>query len=129
MVATPSLLTLLPPAASPRAHVAGADAAAYIPAAYDPAAAQAELAEFLDAGPKPAVVTYESMGTGFKGGAVTRTVLRGLRAAGVDRVVLMPGMAKISVDVLAALHDPADEELPEWARDHVFTTRGRVQSA
>ncbi len=129
MVATPSLLTPLPPDASPRAHVVGAYAAAYMPPGYDPAVAQAELAAFLDAGPKPAVVTYGSMGAGFKGGAVTRTVLRGLRAAGVDRVVLVPGMAKIGVDALEALNDPADAQLLEWARDRVFTTRGNVQYA
>ncbi len=129
MVATPSLLTPLPPDASPRAHVVGAYAAGYIPTGYDPAAAQAELVAFLDAGPKPVVVTYGSMGAGFKGGALTRTVLRGLRAAGVNRLVLVPGMAKIGVDALAALHDPADEELLEWACDHVFTTRGNVPFA
>ncbi len=129
MVATPSLLTPLPPDASPRAYIVGAYAATYMPAGYDPVAAHSELAAFLDAGPKPAVATYGSMGAGFKGGAVTRTVLRGLRAAGVDRVVLVPGMAKIGVDALEALNNPADAQLLEWARDHVFTTRGNVQYA
>ena len=75
------------------------------------------------------MVTYASEDFRFRGGAVTRTVLRGLYAAGVDRVVRIPEMVKINVDVLAALHDPADEELLEWTCDQTFTTLGNVESA
>ncbi len=44
-------------------------------------------------------------------------------------MVLVPGMGKIGVDALAALDNPADEDLLDWTRDYVLATRGDMQLA
>lgn len=106
-----------------RAHIVGSLGSAYIPPAWSVETSQPELSLFFANGAPPVVITYGSM-TGI-GPELTRILIRGLRSAEVDRVVLIPGNARLGLHDL----DKDDTELLAWARQHVFVTSGNVQYA
>jgi len=123
---TNSRLTPLPPDSSPRVHIVDSLAHSYLPMNWDAENMYPDLINFLSNGEKPVVVTYGSMYAGPRADNVTRAILRGLRAANVERVVMMSGQAGIGLHQLVTKED---EDLVEWATGRVFMTKGNVQYA
>ncbi len=58
--------------------------------------------------------------------SLTRALLSGLRTAGVERVIVVPGNAQLGLQHLSETHDAS---LLTWAKKHVFVTEGNVQFA
>lgn len=115
LVNLPSVLTPRTPDMHPTTHLVGSLAATYIPPGWEP---DIKLSEFLRQGPKPVVVSYGSMAAQGVGESLVSEILSGLRSAGVERVVLLPGHARFTID-----------KSDEWNQQHVFVAEGNVQYA
>ena len=122
LVACSPRLSPAPPDWNPINKVVGSLAPSFKPKSYNPEQAHPELCKFLDNGPPPVVVSYGSMGTLADSKKLTLTVLCGLREANVQRVVMIPGNARMDDSLL-----DQKSELAAWARGRVFTVRSSVQ--
>lgn len=128
LIAMQSQLLPRVPDLPPRSHIVGSLAAAFITNDWTPDASQAALVRFLADGPPPVAVSYGSMDGQGVADQATRAILKGLRAADVQRVVLLPGKALLGLHHLSN-EDPQDAELLTWAKDRVLVTQGNVQYA
>ena len=122
LVACSPRLSPAPPDWNPMNKVVGSLAAFFKPKSYSPEEAHPELCKFLKNGLPPVVVSYGSMGMMSDSKKLTLAVLSGLRDAGVQRIVLVPGNARLDVSLLDQKSD-----LAAWARETVFTVRDSVQ--
>ncbi len=122
LVACSPRLSPAPPDWNPLNKVVGSLAPSFKPKSYNPHEAHPELCEFLNNGTPPVVVSYGSMGAMADSRNLTLAVLSGLRNAGVQRVVMIPGNAGLDVSLL-----DQESEVALWARDTVFTVRDSVQ--
>ncbi len=122
LVACSPRLSPAPPDWNPINKVVGSLAPSFNPKSYNPEQAHPGLCEFLNNGPAPVVVSYGSMGMRANSKKLTLAVLSGLREAGVQRVVIVPGNARIDESLLDQKSD-----LAAWARGRVFTVRHSVQ--
>lgn len=128
LIAVQSQLMARTPDLPPSAHIVGSLASAYIPPGWIPDSSHAELTSFIKKGPRPVAVTYGSMDAQGVADQATRSLLSGLRAADVQRVVLLPGQAQLGLHHLSN-DNPGDAQLLAWAKDRVFVTKGNVQYA
>lgn len=109
----------------PRVHQVGPLADTYIPPGWYPDAAHADLVHFFESGAPPVCASYGSMELAGAGARVSHVVLKALRAAGVERAVLLAGDAD-----LGPQHLPKDEtELRAWASAHVYHCKKGVPYA
>ncbi len=122
LVAFSPRLSPAPPDWNPINKIVGSLAPSFKPKSYNPEEAHPELCKFLDNGPRPVVVSYGSMGTMADSRKLTLAVLSGLRDADVQRVVIVPGNARMDDSLL-----DQKSELAAWARGRVFTVRESVQ--
>lgn len=106
------------------AHIVGPVASSYMPESWVAQKKHPDLCNFLETGPKPVVISYGSMDAQGVAASLTKSLLSGLRSAGVQRVVMIPGNAGLSIDFISD-----EDELVAWARKNVFVTVGNVQYA
>lgn len=104
-------------------HIVGSLSTEYTPEGWVLGNSQQALEDFINAGPAPVAVTYGSSDVQDVADKTTRSVLRGLRSADVQRVVLLPGKADLG---LHHLDESDDAELLEWAKNCVFVAVGNV---
>lgn len=124
LVAVQSQLMPRAPDMSPNVHVVGSLASSFIPTAWDPEEAQPKLSKFLRSGHPPAVVSYGSMEAQGVAPSLMRALLTGMKQAGVQRVVVVPGKADLG---LHHLDKQLDASLLSWAEGRVFVATGNVQ--
>ncbi len=122
LVACSPRLSPAPPDWNPINKVVGSLAASFKPKSYNPEEAHPELCKFLKYGPPPVVVSFGSMGMMTDAKKLTLAVLSGLRDAGVQRIVMIPGNARLDASLL-----DQNSDLAAWARSRVFTVRDSVQ--
>ena len=122
LVACSPRLSPAAPDWNPISKIVGSLAPSFKPKSYNPEEAHPELCKFLDNGPPPVVVSYGSMGTLADSKKLTLAVLSGLRDADVQRVVIVPGNARLDESSLNQ-----KSELAAWARGRVFTVHDSVQ--
>lgn len=111
-------IALIPPDPSwrPAVRVVNAISDAYLPPGWTPEEKCPKILDFLARGEKPFLVTFGSMVVPGRVTWVSRQLLMGLRAAGMDRVLLLKGDTNLGAHNLGY----RDEELKEWADEHVF---------
>ncbi len=117
-----------PPDATPNTHTIGSLAVDYFPEDCDPEKSLPELCAFLKGGVPPVLISYGSVRGEDNAASITRAVICGLRDAGVQRAVILPGAAGIGMHNLTE-SDSEDLQLIEWCKNHVFIEEGRVQYA
>lgn len=97
-------------------HQVSALAADYIPSGWSPEKKCPKLKEYLSTAKRPICVSFGSMNVAEKKTIVTRELFKGLRATGINQVVLLKGNCDLGAHNLTA----SDSELKRWADDHVF---------
>ncbi len=122
LVACSPRLSPAPPDWNPMTKVVGSLAPSFKPKSYSPEDAHPKLCKFLNNGPPPVVVSYGSMGSTADSKKLMLAVLSGLRDADVQRVVIVPGNARLDGSLLDRKSD-----LAAWARGRVFTEHESVQ--
>lgn len=104
------------PSWSPNIRVVNAFADAYLPPGWTPEEKCPRILDFLSQYEKPFLVTFGSMKVLGRVTWVSRQLLQGLRAGGIERVLLLKGGANLGAHNLGF----ADADLKEWAAKHVF---------
>lgn len=107
-----------------KVHAVGPLADSYMPAAWEP---PAELDEYLASGTPPVCVGFGSMRVNNKR-RVAQLVYSALRAAGVERAVVVGGTAGISSSCID-VDKEGGQELLGWVDMHVFYARTEVPYA
>ena len=122
LVACSPRLSPAPPDWKPSNKVVGSLAPSFKPKSYNPEEAHLKLCKFLNNGPPPVVVSYGSIGIMGDSRKLTLAILPGLRDADVQRVVMIPGHARLDASLL-----DQESALALWARNKVFTVPESVQ--
>lgn len=104
-------------------HSVGPLADTYLPQDWTP---DPKLYEFLAAGPPPVCVGFGSMRLSNNGARVTQLVYAALRAANIERVVVVGGIAELGNHQLTEESEGGTKQLLEWANTHVFQVEGAV---
>lgn len=97
----------------------------YLPPAWNPEEMCPKLIKYLAMGEKPLCVSFGSMNVAEKKAVVTRELYTALRAAGIQRVILLKGEADLGAHQLSS----RDAGLKEWEERHVHVSNEAPQYA